>query len=222
MAQRRKPGPGAVTSRNVLPAHKRLARGHHAAMPYPDVPAFVQELQGKQRSMAARALEFLILTAARAGEVLGATWAEIDLERGLWTVPANRMKAGDEHRVPLSPRALAIVGVLHEMRISDYVFPGQREGRPLSSTAFEMLLRRMKADAFTTHGFRSAFRDWAGDTTSVSREIAEAALAHRVGNATELAYRRTDALEKRRALMAAWADYCTMVHDAKVIPMVRG
>jgi integrase len=115
--------------RNVLPAHNRLGRGHHAAMPYPDVPAFVQELQVKQRSMAARALEFLILTAARAGEVLGATWAEMDLERGLWTVPANRMKAGVEHRVPLSPRALAIVRALHEMRISDYVFPGRRVGR---------------------------------------------------------------------------------------------
>ena len=184
--------------RNVLPAHNRLARGHHAAMPYPDVPAFVQELSGKE-AMAARALEFLILTAARAGEVLGATWAEMDLETGLWTVSANRMKAGAEHRVPLSPRALAIVAALHEMRISDYVFPGQREGRPLSSTAFEMLLRRMKADAFTTHGFRSAFRDWAGDATSVPREVAEAALAHRVGNATELAYRRADALEKRRS-----------------------
>ena len=206
--------------RNVLPAHSRLARGHHAAMPYPDVPAFVQELSGKE-AMAARALEFLILTAARAGEVLGATWAEIDLERGLWTVPANRMKAGDEHRVPLSPRALAIVAALHEMRISDYVFPGQREGRPLSSAAFEMLLRRMKADAFTTHGFRSAFRDWAGDATSVPREVAEAALAHRVGNATELAYRRTDALEKRRS---SWRHGLTIAPDieaATVVSMVR-
>jgi len=189
--------------RNVLPAHRRLGRGHHAAMPYPDVPAFVQELSGKE-AMAARALEFLILTAARAGEVLGAAWGEIDLEKRLWTVPANRMKAGDEHRVPLSPRALAIVAALHEIRISDYVFPGQREGRPLSSTAFEMLLRRMKADAFTTHGFRSAFRDGAGDATNFPREVAEAALAHRVGNATELAYRRADALDKRRRLMEAW------------------
>jgi integrase len=190
-------------------------------MPYQDVPSFVRKLPDKE-AMAARALEFLILTAARSGEVVGATWSEMDLESALWTVPGERMKAGREHRVPLSKRALEIVQSLHEAQASDYVFPGQRLGRPLSGMAFEMLLRRMKADVFTTHGFRSAFRDWAGDATNFPREVAEAALAHRVGNATELAYRRADALEKRRSLMTAWADYCSMVHGAKVIPMVRG
>ncbi len=206
--------------KNVLPARRKLSRGHHAAMPYEDVPAFVQELPAKD-AMAARAMEFLILTAARSGEVLGATWAEMDLQNALWVVPANRMKAGKEHRVPLSGRALAIVKALHETRASDYVFPGQRERRPLSGMAFEMLLRRMKADAFTTHGFRSAFRDWAGDATSFSREVAEAALAHRVGDATERAYRRADALDKRRKLMAAWADYCTTVRGGTIVSMVR-
>jgi hypothetical protein len=125
----------------------------------------------------------------------------MDLENAVWTIPAKRMKAGKEHRVPLSPRALAIVKELHETRISDYVFPGQRPNRPLSGMAFEMLMRRMKADAFTVHGFRSAFRDWAGDETQFSRDVAEEALAHRVGDATERAYRRADALEKRRKLM---------------------
>ena len=206
--------------RNVLPNRKKLTRGHHAAMPYQDVPAFVQELQGKE-AMAARALEFLILTAARAGEALGATWAEMDLQNALWIIPANRMKAGNEHRVPLSKRALEIIEELHETQGSSYVFPGQKRGGPLSGMAFEMLLRRMNADAFTTHGFRSAFRDWAGDATNFPREVAETALAHRVGDATELAYRRTDALEKRRNLMAAWADYCAAAQDDRIVSMVR-
>jgi integrase len=194
--------------KNILPARQKLTRGHHAAMPYRDVPAFMEQLPGKE-AMAARGLEFLILTAARSGEVLGSTWSEMDLENSVWTIPAKRMKAGKEHRVPLSPRALAIVKELHETRISDYVFPGQRPNRPLSEMAFEMLMRRMKADAFTVHGFRSAFRDWAGDETQFPRDIAEEALAHRVGDATERAYRRADALEKRRKLMGAWAAHCS-------------
>jgi integrase len=153
----------------------------------------MEQLPGKE-AMAARGLEFLILTAARSGEVLGATWSEMDLENAVWTIPAKRMKAGKEHRVPLSPRALAIVKELHETRISDYVFPGHRPNRPLSGMAFEMLMRRMKADAFTVHGFRSAFRDWAGDETQFSRDVAEQALAHRVGDATERAYRRDNVI----------------------------
>lgn len=192
--------------KNVLPARRKLTRGHHAAMPYRDVPAFVKRLQAAP-AMAARALEFLILTAARSGEVYGARWSEIDLDKKVWTIPADRMKAGAEHRVPLSDRAAAIVSALNEVRLSEFVFPGQRTNRPLSSAAMEMLLRRMKADAYTVHGFRSAFRDWAGDETSFQREVAEAALAHRVGDATERAYRRADAMEKRRALMQAWADF---------------
>lgn len=206
--------------KSILPVRQRLTRGHHAAMPYRDVPAFMEALPGKE-AMAARALEFLILTAARSGEVLGATWDEMDLENGVWTVPASRMKAGKKHRVPLSERALAIVTALHETRISPFVFPGQKKDRPLSNMAFEMLMRRMKADAFTAHGFRSAFRDWAGDETHFSRDVAEQALAHRVGDATEQAYRRADALDKRRKLMMAWADYCATAKGGNVIPISR-
>lgn len=202
--------------KSILPARQRLTRGHHAAMPYRDIPAFMAQLPGKE-AMAARALEFLILTAARSGEVLGATWAEFDLEKALWTVPATRMKAGREHRVPLSAKALAIVKALHETRISDFVFPGQREEKPLSNMAFEMLMRRMNAGAFTVHGFRSAFRDWAGDETHFPRDVAEQALAHRVGDATERAYRRADALEKRRKLMEAWAKYIATSKSENVV-----
>lgn len=206
--------------KNILPPRQRLTRGHHAAMPYGDIPAFLQSLTGRD-AIAARALEFLILTAARSGEVLEATWNEFDLDAELWTVPAHRMKAGKEHRVPLSPRALAIVKALHETRHSDFVFPGYARGRPLSNMAFVMLMRRMKADAYTPHGFRSGFRDWAGDCTSFPRDVAEQALAHRVGDATERAYRRADALEKRRKLMVAWANYCGTVKGGNVIPMAR-
>lgn len=192
--------------KNVLPPRQKLARGHHPAMPYSKVPAFVQRLQ-EAEAMAARALEFLILTASRSAEVYGAGWSEFDLGKGIWTVPPHRMKNGIEHRVPLSGRALDLVTHLYEARTSEYVFPGQRPKKPLSSSAMEMLLRRMKVDQYTVHGFRSAFRDWAGDETGFPREIAEAALAHRVGDATERAYRRADALEKRRKLMQAWADF---------------
>jgi integrase len=206
--------------KNILPARQKLTRGHHAAMPYKDVPAFIEQLSGKD-AMAARGLEFLVLTAARSGEVLGATWQEMDLKNAVWTIPAKRMKAGKEHRVPLSPRALAIVKALHETRISDFVFPGQKKDRPLSGMSFEMLMRRMKTDAFTVHGFRSAFRDWVGDETQFPRDIAEQALAHRIGDATERAYRRGDALEKRRKLMTAWAKHCESVPVDNVISLVR-
>ena len=192
--------------KNVLPARKKLTRGHHAAMDYKDVPAFVKELQDAD-SIGAQALEFLIHTAARSGEVMGATWPEIDLEAAIWTIPASRMKAGKEHRVPITGRALEIVKRLHENHQSEYVFPGVKKGKPLSNMAMEMVMRRMKRDQFTVHGFRSAFRDWAGDATSFPREVAEQALAHRVGDATEQAYRRNDALEKRRKMMDAWTDH---------------
>lgn len=204
--------------KNILPARQKLTRGHYAAMPYRDVPAFMKQLPSKD-AMAARGLEFLILTAARSGEVLGATWQEFDFENAVWTVPAKRMKAGKEHRVPLPPRALAIVKALYETPISDFVFPGQKPNRPLSGMAFEMLMRRMKADAFTVHGFRSAFRDWAGDETQFSRDVAEQALAHRVGDATEQAYRRADALEKRRRLMEEWAHHCTSIAGGNVVKL---
>ncbi|ESY80554.1 integrase [Mesorhizobium sp. LNHC221B00] len=202
----------------VLPVRNKLTRGHHKAMRYVDVPHFVQRLRGLD-AMSARALEFLILTAARSGEVLEATWNEFSLEAGLWIVPADRMKAGKEHRVPLSKPALAIVKALKEVRISDYVFPGHIKDRPLSNMAFAKLMERMKVDDVTPHGFRSAFRDWVGDATAFPRDVAEQALAHRVGDATERAYRRGDALEKRRKLMDAWASYCTVVRSGNVVKL---
>jgi integrase len=190
----------------LLPKRARLTRGHHKAMPFADVPAFVGSLRAMQ-GMAPRALEFVILTAARSGEVLGARWDEIDLQAKLWTVPTERMKAGKEHRVPLSDRATSILKELHRGRMSDFVFTGFKRDCPLSNMALEAVLRRAKVDV-TTHGFRSSFRDWAGDHTSFARDVVEAALAHAVENKTEAAYRRSDALEKRRKLMASWAAYC--------------
>lgn len=201
--------------KSVLPPRVVLSRGHHAAMPYVELPGFVSRL-GQSEAMAAKALEFLILTAARSSEVLNATWSEIDWGARLWVVPADRMKAAREHRVPLSDRAMAIIEPIHDARVSDFVFSGQRTGRPLSSSSMTMLMRRLKADQYTVHGFRSAFRDWAGDRTTIAREVAEAALAHRVGDATEQAYRRADALDKRRELMVAWASYCAG-HSSNVI-----
>ena len=190
----------------LLPKPSKLSRGHHAALPYAELPAFIARLRERE-ALAALALEFAVLTAARSGEVLEARWNEIDLAAKVWTVPAIRMKAGREHRVPLSGRALEILGKLSETRTGEYVFPGQRAGRPLSNMAMEMVLRRMGVDGVTVHGMRSAFRDWAGNETHFAREVAEAALAHVVGDKAEQAYRRGDALEKRRELMEAWARY---------------
>ncbi|PWW03799.1 integrase [Hoeflea marina] len=192
--------------RNILPPRAKLTRGHHAAMGYADVPAFVIRLRSLA-AMAARSLEFLILTAARSGEVLGARWSEFDLDQMVWTVPAARMKAGRPHRVPLSKRAGELLTELRVSSQSEFVFPGQRPGRPLSGMAMEMLLRRMKLVDVTVHGFRSSFRDWAGEESEFPREIAEAALAHVVGDATERAYRRGDALAKRRELMESWCQF---------------
>jgi integrase len=154
-------------------------------------------------------MEYLILTAARSGEVLGAQWSEIDLAGKVWTIPPGRMKAGREHRIPLSARALDILAEAPQPKekVDGYIFPGKVVGSPLAGTAFETLLRRLNR-AVTTHGFRSSFRDWAGEATNFAREVAEAALAHSVGDAAERAYRRGDALEKRRKLMDAWARYC--------------
>jgi integrase len=191
----------------LLPKRQRLTRGHHAAMPYGDVPGFVAKLLTRDAT-AALALEFAILTAARSGEVFGARWDEFDLDNAaLWTVPAGRMKAGVEHDVPLSSRALAIVKKMRESRSGDFVFPGHKPSKPMSALAFKMLLRRMKIVGASAHGFRSAFRDWAGDCTDHPCDVVEAALAHTIKNKTEAAYRRSTALEKRRALMADWAAY---------------
>jgi integrase len=190
----------------LLPPRQKLTRGHHAAMPYAELPAFMARLRARE-GVAALALEFAILTAARSREVLDAQWKEIDSEAKVWTVPATRIKAGREHRVPLSPRALTILDSMRAVRVSEYVFPGYRPGRPLGDMALHMVLARMEVP-FTVHGFRSSFRDWCGEATNFPREVAEAALAHIVGDETERAYRRGDALEKRRKLMDAWAAYC--------------
>lgn len=202
---------------HLLPKPSKLTRGHHAALPYADVPVFVAALREREGT-AALALEFAILTAARSGEVMGARWAEMDLEGKVWTVPSNRMKAGRVHRVPLSGRALEIVKALGEVKTGQFVFPGVKAGKPLSIMALEMVLRRMSVDV-TVHGFRSSFRDWAGNETSFPREIAEQALAHVIGDKAEQAYRRGDALERRRDLMQAWANYCEPVQNGNVIQL---
>jgi integrase len=205
----------------LLAKRQKLTRGHHAAMAYTELPAFISRLRDRQtESVSALALEFAILTAARSGEVLGMRWDEVDDAAKVWTVPPTRMKAAREHRVPLSARALAILDEAKKARAGAFVFPGSRGGRPLSVMAMEMVLRRMGRDSVTVHGFRSAFRDWAGNETQFAREVAEAALAHVIGDAAERAYRRGDALEKRRALMEAWASYCdpTIVNNVINLP----
>jgi integrase len=177
----------------------------------------------RQTSIAARALEFTILTAARTSEVIGARWDEIDMAERLWTVPGDRMKAGKEHRVALSNAALATAKAMAAIRQSDYVFPGQSAGRPLSNMALLMLLRRMGHADLTTHGFRSAFRDWCAERTSYPAEVAEMALAHSVGSKVEAAYRRGDLFAKRRQLADAWARFCATpsVTGGKVVTLRR-
>ncbi|MFC1456390.1 tyrosine-type recombinase/integrase [Microvirga arabica] len=203
----------------LLPKRARLTRGHHAALPFDEVPAFMASLRERE-GIAPRALEFAILTAARSGEALGAKWEEFDLDARVWTVPATRMKASRVHRVPLSERAVEILRQMAQAQLSEFVFPGLKRNRSLSGMALEMVLRRMKVDV-TVHGFRSAFRDWAGERTHFPREIAEAALAHLVGDAVERAYRRGDALEKRRKLMEAWARFLEPKAGATIVPLER-
>jgi integrase len=202
----------------LLPRRTRLSRGHHAAMPYADVPAFVASLRGRH-AMSARALEFAILTAARTGEVLGARRQEFDLDDAIWTVPAERMKGGREHRVPLSPQAAGLVKALVEVPTLDFIFPGTKRGTPLSPMSLDMMLRRMKITGATVHGFRSSFRDWAGECTNFPSDVCEAALAHAIKNQTEAAYRRGDLFIKRRKLMDAWASYIMRPRGSTVIPL---
>jgi integrase len=204
---------------HLLPNQSKLTRGHHAAMPYEHVAAFVGRLR-ESDSLDAQALELCILTAARSGEILGMRWSEIDLDKRVWTLPPDRMKAGREHRVALSGRAVAILKQLAEIGTGDFVLPGQRKNRPLCSRTMNATLCRMKAD-ITVHGFRSSFRDWAGNETHFPREVVETALAHVIGDKAEQAYRRSDALEKRRELMQAWANYCDPTRTAKVLTMRR-
>ncbi len=200
----------------LLPKRQRLSRGHHKALPYDIMPEFMAELRSRP-AIAARALEFTILTAARSGEILGARWDEIDRAKKVWTVPAERMKAATEHRVPLSPRAMEIVEAMAELGTEGYLFPGPKPKRPLSTMAMTMLLRRMKVRA-TVHGFRSTFRDWASETTGFSHEVCEMALAHTISNKAEAAYRRGKLFDKRHKLMGAWAGYCTRRSDNKILP----
>lgn len=181
---------------------------HHPALPYPKVPAFIAKIRSSEAGDSTKlAFEYLILTATRTTEVLEATWEEIDLKEGLWTIPEGRMKASRPHFIPLSSRCVEILKVARKLSEGDgYVFPARREGKPLSNGVFLMMLRRMK-QLITAHGFRSTFRDWAAEQTSSPREVAEKCLAHTLGGATETAYLRTDFLEKRRLLMETWATY---------------
>jgi integrase len=184
---------------------------HHSAMPFAEVPAFIARLRGdsEQGEFTRLALEFLILTATRTGEVLGAKWQEFDELGQVWTIPDNRMKAGRAHRVPLSSRCLEILDRTKLLSAgSPFIFPGRTNTRPMSNMVFLMTLRRMDVP-FTAHGFRSSFRDWAAECTNFPREICEMALAHTVENKVEAAYRRTDLLDKRRDLLKLWAQYCT-------------
>ncbi len=188
-----------------LPARAKVAKvEHHAALPYSEIGSFMAQLRA-QPGNSALALEFAILTAARTGEVLGACWTEFDLTKSIWTIPADRMKAGKEHRVPLSAPALAILSKLEKHKSGEFVFPGGKTGKPLSGMALLMTLRRMDRADLTAHGFRSTFRDWAAERTNYPREVAEMALAHTVGDKVEAAYRRGDLFHKRIKLMEAWA-----------------
>jgi integrase len=203
---------------------------HHAALPFADIGAFVAALRARE-GVAARAFEFAILTAARTGEVLKARWSEIDVAEKIWIVPAARMKAKKEHRVPLSGRTLSITKEMRALRqdaegqeaSSAFIFPGAKHDRPLSNMAFLMLLRRMDRGDLTAHGFRSTFRDWCAESTNYPSEVAEMALAHNVPNAVEAAYRRGDLFEKRTQVMADWANYCSTLGqvargDAESLP----
>ncbi len=191
---------------HLLPKQRKSSAAHFAAMPYVEVGAFVRSLRAYQgQSVAAYALELLILTGVRTNEALGAKWSEIDTASALWVIPSERMKTAREHRVPLSSAALRIIEAMAAAKRSDYVFPSPRRDGHLSHIVLQKVMAKLGAN-FTVHGFRSSLRDWAGDETSFPREVCEGVLAHVVGG-VEGAYRRSDALEKRRALLAAWADY---------------
>ncbi|MEO6075009.1 MAG: integrase arm-type DNA-binding domain-containing protein [Burkholderiales bacterium] len=193
---------------SLLPSRAKLqVVEHHAALPYDQMALFMVDLHA-QTGIAARALQFLILTAARTSEVIGARWDEFNLELKTWVVPAVRMKAHRDHRVPLSPHALKVIEEMRAIQTNEFVFPGARAGKALSNMAMLMLLKRMHRGNLTAHGFRSTFRDWAAEQTNYPREVAEEALAHTLNNKVEAAYRRGDLFEKRQRLMMEWAKYC--------------
>jgi integrase len=193
---------------NLLPKRQRLTRGHFAALPYQEISKLIETIR-KSGSISTFALEFTILTAARSGEIRGATWGEIDFEKAAWVIPAERMKAGKEHRVPLTARAIESLEKMKPLARgkTSFVFPSRKEGKPLSDMTLAESLKHFNKEV-TVHGFRSAFRDWCGEETHYPRELAEAALAHSIGNAVEQAYRRGDALKKRRELMKDWEKHC--------------
>jgi len=213
----------------LLPARGKVSKvRHHPALHWRETGAFMVELR-QQGGNAARALELAVLTAGRTAEVIGATWAEIDLAAGVWTVPAERMKASREHRVPLSGPAHRLLGRMASERVSDapgaHVFPGAREGAALSNMALIMVLRRMGRTDITPHGFRSSFRDWVREATAYPAEVAEAALAHTIADKTVAAYARGDLIEKRRRLMDEWADFCgrpAPTTGGEVVPLRAG
>jgi integrase len=207
-----------AAARAALPKQTAQVK-HHAAMKCSEVEGFISELRASEAGAAVKlALEFLILTAARSGEVRGATWGEIDTGGAMWTVPAERMKAKREHRVPLAPRCLEILGAARTLSDGKgLVFPGTKAGNPISDMTLTMLLRRRELKA-TAHGFRSTFRDWASDLTNYPRDVCEQALAHSLQDKTEAAYKRTDLFEKRRAMMDQWAAYCATKKGADVLP----
>lgn len=195
---------------SLLPARKKIARvQHHPALPWQDMSAFMAELK-QQAGIGALALQFTILTAARSGEVRGMTWDEVNLDDAVWIIPGKRMKAGRDHRVPLSAHAQAILTTMEELKLGDtnVVFPSVRDRKPLSDMALTAVLKRMGRTDITVHGFRSTFRDWAAEVTHYPREMAEMALAHTVSDQVEAAYRRGDMFEKRRKMMADWDGFC--------------
>lgn len=202
---------------SLLPKRHRLTRGHHAAMPFEELPGFLKALRASP-SISGLALEMTILTAARSGEVLGALWSEMDEAKAVWIIPAIRMKGGKEHRVPLTARALEILESVRPFQCGDQVFPGRKEKSPLSIMAMTMHLRRMGQGNYTVHGFRSTFRDYAAESLPFPNEVCEMALAHAVRDRVEAAYRRGDLFEKRRKLMEAWTEYCCGADAMKEVP----
>jgi integrase len=213
---------------HLLPARGKVHKvRHHSALPYTALADFMRDLRVR-KAVAARALEFAILTATRTSETLNAAWSELDLANRLWTIPEGRMKGGRKHKVPLCDRTIAIIEEMkeekkmHPMAHSQFVFPGMKPGKALSNMAMLILLRRMGRGDLTAHGFRSTFRTWAAERTDVPREVVEAALAHVIGDKVEAAYQRGDLIDKRTRLMNAWGEFCTNAQgSADVIPMRR-
>jgi integrase len=207
--------------KHLLPAKTKVRKVvHHAALPYDQIPVLMAALC-EETSISARALEYLILTATRTGETLGASWPEIEPRTRIWNIPPERMKGARMHRVALPKRACTIVREMATIRCSPFLFPGSKQGQPMSQMALAMLLRRMGYGHVTVHGFRSTFRDWAAETTAFPNHVVEMALAHTVSDRVEAAYRRGDLFEKRRVLMDAWAAHCERRASADVVPLRR-